>query len=56
MSDEQDDKFINDIMDVVDVYLNDNGDAGLLVNYFLTVANTVQKQITNQEEESPTLH
>ena len=56
MSDEQDSKFINDVMVVVDAYLNDDGDASLLVNYFATIAEAVQKQIIDQEGERPTLH
>ena len=56
MRDTKDDEFINDIMNVVEEYLVSNGDASLLVNYFLSVANTVQRQIIEQEGKRPTLH
>ena len=56
LSDIKDDKFINDIMDIVDEYLCNQGDATVLVDFFSAVADAVHRQVVNQEGERPTLH
>ena len=56
MKETQEEKFINDIMEVVDEYLNNRGDAAVLVDFFSATVDVIQKQIINQEGERPTLH
>ena len=58
MNDPKDDRFINDIMEIVDAYLRDDGDANLLSHYFASVAAQVHVQVIEMELEKGehTLH
>ena len=53
----KDDKFINDIMEIIDEYLHNEGNANLLASYFTSIATQVNVQIIEMElEKEHTLH